>query len=179
MAPQTRSAARKQAASASSQESELHLDIKQKIAKDVPELETTPTTPKPRPNPFCLSKEQIDRICGYFAYLPGSHKPHAIATQKHGDKLPALRPAELDYLVALLVPFYTPSPGPEVPLMCRQEPVDWSAVTARFNDRFPKCHPRKVKVLMCGMDGNIYRIVVAIFRERCRKAHAGDDIAGL
>ena len=178
MAPQTRSAARKQAALESPQKSDLPTEIKPKATKDTPELENTPTTPKPRSNPFCLSKEQVDRICGYFANLPGSHKPHAVATRKHCNNLPALLPTELDYLVTLLVPFYTPPPGPEAPLVNWQQPVDWSTVTAKFNDRFPKRHPRKEQMLMCAEENNVYRIVIAIFRERCRKAHAGEDNAG-
>ena len=179
MAPQTRSAARKQAASELSQKNDLPINIKPKDAKDIPEPETTPTPPKPRSNPFCMSKEQIDRICDYFAYLPVPPKPHAVATQKHSDKLPALRPAELDYLVALLAPFYTPLPGPKAILMDRHLPVDWSTVATKFNARFPKCHPRKEQVLKCAMRKNRYRIVIAIFRERCRRANAGEDNAGV
>ena len=178
MAPQTRSAARKQAALESLPKSDLPTNIESTDAKNIPELETTPTISKPRSNPFCLSKEQIDRISGYFANLPGSSEPHAVATRKHCDALPALSPTELDYLVTLLVPFYTPPPGPEAPLVSWQQPVDWSTVTAKFNDRFPKCHPRKEQVLMCAMEENAYRIVIASFRERCRRAHAGENNAG-
>ena len=179
MAPQTRSAARKQAALESPQKRDLPTNTEPKDAKDIPELEKRPTISTARSNPFRLSKEQIDRICGYFAYLPDPPEPHAIATQKHCNTLPALLPTELEYVVTLLVPFYTPLPGPEIQLMCRQHPVDWRTVTAKFNDRFPKFPPRKKQVLMCAMYGNVYRIVIAIFRERCRKAHEGEDNAGV
>ena len=151
--------------------------MKPRDSTDILELKNTPTTPKPRPNPYCLSKEQIDRICGYFAYLPDSPEPHAIPT-KHCNKVPALRPAELEYLVTLLVPFYTPSPGPEAPFMCWHRPVNWRTVTAKFDDRFPRYPPRKKQVLMCAMYGNFYRVVIAIFREKCIRAHAGEDNAG-
>ena len=177
MAPQTRSAARKQAATTLSQESDLHTNIRPKVAKDNPEPETTPTVSKPRSNPFCMSKERIDRICGYLAYLPVPPKPHARAKQNHSDKLPALLPAELDYLVILLVPFFTPPQSPEAKLM-NSQPIDWSTVAANFNDKYPQCKPRKEQVLKCGMRKNHYRIDIAVFRERCRKANAGEDNAG-
>ena len=178
MAPQTRSAARKQAALESPQRIDLPTNTEPKDPKDIPELETTPTTPKPKPNPFCLSKEQIDRICGYLAYLSDPSKRHAIAKQKHCDNPPALLPTELDYLVSILVPFYRLLPGPNSPLLCRQLRLSWTAVTAKFNHRFPKTPPRKKEVLMCAMYGNFYRVVIKIFRERCRRARAGEDNAG-
>ena len=52
-------------------------------------------------------------------------------------------------------------------------------MTAKFNDRFPERHPRTEEVLKCGIHGNMYRILIAAFRERCRKAHAGEDNAGV
>ena len=179
MTPQTRSAARKRAASELSQKNDPPTGKRPKVAKHIPELETTTTTPIPRPNSFCLSNEQIDRICGYFVYLPVTPRPLARATYKHFDNPPALLPAELDYLVTLLVPFYTPSPGPEAQLMSLRDIVDWSTVTAKFNNRFPKRYPRTEKVLKCGIHGNMYRILIAVFRDRCRKAHAGEDNAGI
>lgn len=177
MAPQTGSAARKQAATTSSQESDLRKDIMREVPKDIPELETTPTIPEPRLNPFCLSKEQVDRICGYFAYLPIPPKPRARAIQKHSEKLPAHLPAELDYLVTLLAPLSIPS-GPRAHMM-NSQPIDWSTVTAKFNDKFSHCQPRTEQALKCAMRASWYDIVIAIFRERCRRANAGEDNAGV
>ena len=176
MAPQTGSAACKQAATPSSQESDLRKDIKPKVAQDIPELETTPTKPKPISNPFCMSKERIDRFCEYVAWLSITPRPHAI--KEHSDELPALLLAELDYMVILVAPFNTPPPGPEARLM-NSQPIDWSTVTAKFNEQFSHCQPRTEQVLKCAMRANWYDVVIAVFRERCRRANAGEDNAGV
>ena len=178
MAPQTGSAACKQAATTSSQESDRRKDIKPKVAQDIPESKTTPTKPKPMSNPFCMSKEQVDRIFDELAHLSILPLPHATPIDEHSEKLPALLPAELDYMVILLASFDTPPPGPEARVMNAQ-PIDWSTVTAKFNDKFSHCQPRTEQALKFAMRANWYDIVIAIFRERSRRVSAGEDIAGV
>ena len=168
MAPQTRSAARKQAALESSQRNDPPANIEPKATKDIPESENTPKVSKSMRDPFYMSKKRLDGLCRLLASFSDPPQPPARATRKHSDKLPTLLPAEMDYLLTLLVR--------ESQIPPRQfRLVRWSAVTANFNAKFSKCHPRTEEVLKCAMRTDFYKVLVAVFRERCRKAgcHGG------
>ena len=123
-----------------------------------------------------MSEEQIEHICNDFARPRGPPRPHGMHIRHHCDRLPALLPSEMDYLVNLLVPFATTPRGLDGLVYCGQ--IDWDAVAASFNDRFSGCEPRKVKVLRCAMSKNYHRVTIVILRERCRKAHQGENNAG-
>lgn len=134
----------------------------------------------PKPNPWCMSDEQIERICGYYSRVARAMS-HLERVRNHCTKLPALLPVEMDFLVKLLVP-YAKVHGYMMDFQ-NHVWIDWDAVAESFNDRFStavaRYEPREVKVLKCAMWGNIHKVNIAILRERCRRAHEGKDNAGV
>ncbi|CAF9905454.1 MAG: hypothetical protein ALECFALPRED_000623 [Alectoria fallacina] len=189
MAPRTRSMALKETATAS-QESNAHKKPKSKVFEVRPLLKTAqlgsrliakkPIMTKTKPNPWCMSDEQIERICGYYSRVARAMSPLK-RVRNHCTKLPALLPVEMDFLVKILVP-YAKAHG-HMTDFTNHSWLDWDAVAESFNDRFSTavagCEPRKVKVLKCAMWGNCHKVKIAILRERCRRAHEGEDNAGI
>ncbi|KAF6217724.1 hypothetical protein HO133_006551 [Letharia lupina] len=135
-----------------------------------------------QPNPWCMSEEQIQRVCDHFANVGKAKSPWEYV-RNHCVQQPALLPVEMDYLVNLLASVAKAQGGRE--RYKGYSHLDWDDVADKFNARFSaddmarRCEPRKVTVLKCAMRGNYQKVRIALLRERCREAHEGADNAGI
>ena len=120
-----------------------------------------------------MSGEQIERISYHFSRV-GQPKLCQRDLHRHCVMQGPLSPVKMDYLVQLLADSLRSQNSLYVRLDYRQ--IDWDTVAEAFNEEFSgECEPRTVQFLKCAMWGKCQNIRVAIFRDRCRKAHEGTD----
>ena len=120
-----------------------------------------------------MSDEQIDRISYHFSRV-GEAKPCQQDPHQHCVTQDALSPTEMDYLIGLLADSLKSQRSLYVRLDYRQ--IDWDATAQTFNEKFSgEYEPRTVQALKCAMWGKCQNVRIAVFRDRCRRAHEGTD----
>ena len=120
-----------------------------------------------------MSDEQIDRISYHFSRV-GQPKLCQQDPHDHWVTQDALSPVQMDYLIGLLADSLRSQRSLYVRLDYRQ--INWDAIAEAINEKFSgECEPRTVQVLKCAMWGKCQDVRIAIFRDRCRRAHEGTD----